>query len=168
MAILTIGILLVLAIPRDAFRLDLRIVSVVGIVLGLSCRTSSRTSSRHLGAGGTAVRIGDTIDVGGDSGVVEEITFRTTLLRTPAAQQVIVPNGTFHDRSVVNLTRFRHGGRASGLSSTTRTSPSRPKAISAALRDASAVAKGAAAKRRAAERHRRKGPLPGHVLDGRA
>ena len=51
-------------------------------------------------------RIGDTIEVAGYSGSVEEISFRTTQLRTDDGRQVIVPNGTFMTSAVVNLTRF--------------------------------------------------------------
>jgi small conductance mechanosensitive channel len=82
-------------------------VSVIGIVLGLSLQDILK----NFFAGIWVLierpfRIGDTIEVGGYSGAVEEITFRTTLLRTSDAQQVIVPNGTFMTSSVVNLTRF--------------------------------------------------------------
>jgi len=37
---------------------------------------------------------------------VEEISFRTTQLRTADGRQVIVPNGDFMTKPVVNLTRF--------------------------------------------------------------
>jgi len=107
-AVLLIGTLLVVAIyTRDAFGWILGSVSVIGIVLGLSLQDILK----NFFAGIWVLierpfRIGDTIEVGGYSGAVEEITFRTTLLRTLDAQQVIVPNGTFMTSSVVNLTRF--------------------------------------------------------------
>jgi small conductance mechanosensitive channel len=107
-AVLLIGTLMVVAIyTRDAFGWILGSVSVIGIVLGLSLQDILK----NFFAGIWVLierpfRIGDTIEVGGYSGVVEEITFRTTLLRTPDAQQVIVPNGVFMTVSVVNLTRF--------------------------------------------------------------
>ena len=44
--------------------------------------------------------------MGGYSGAVEEISFRTTQLRTDDGREVIVPNGTFMTAPVVNLTRF--------------------------------------------------------------
>ena len=106
--VLLVGALMVVAIyTRDAFGWILGSVSVIGIVLGLSLQDILK----NFFAGIWVLierpfRIGDTIEVGGYSGVVEEITFRTTLLRTPDAQQVIVPNGVFMTGSVVNLTRF--------------------------------------------------------------
>jgi small-conductance mechanosensitive channel len=51
-------------------------------------------------------RIGDSIEVTGYTGTVEEISFRTTQLRTDDGREVIVPNGTFMTSAVVNLTRF--------------------------------------------------------------
>jgi small-conductance mechanosensitive channel len=107
-AMLTIGILLVVAIyTRDAFGWILGSFSVVGIVLGLSLQDILKNFFAGIWVlVERPFRIGDTIEVGGYTGVVEEITFRTTLLRTPEAQQVIVPNGTFMTGSVVNLTRF--------------------------------------------------------------
>jgi small conductance mechanosensitive channel len=107
-AVLLIGALLVVAIyTRDAFGWILGSVSVIGIVLGLSLQDILK----NFFAGIWVLierpfRIGDTIEVGGYSGAVEEITFRTTLLRTLDGQQIIVPNGTFMTSSVVNLTRF--------------------------------------------------------------
>jgi small conductance mechanosensitive channel len=107
-AVLLIGTLLVVAIyTRDAFGWILGSVSVIGIVLGLSLQDILK----NFFAGIWVLierpfRIGDAIEVGGYNGVVEEITFRTTLLRTADGQQVIVPNGTFMTSSVVNLTRF--------------------------------------------------------------
>jgi small conductance mechanosensitive channel len=107
-AILTIGALLVLAIyTRDAFGWILGSFSVIGIVLGFSLQDILKNFFAGIWVlVERPFRIGDTIEVGGYTGVVEEITFRTTLLRTPDAQQVIVPNGTFMTSSVVNLTRF--------------------------------------------------------------
>ena len=107
-AMFTIGGLLVVAIyTRDAFGWILGSFSVIGIVLGLSLQDILKNFFAGIWVlVERPFRIGDTIEVGGYSGVVEEITFRTTLLRTPDAQQVIVPNGTFMTSSVVNLTRF--------------------------------------------------------------
>jgi small conductance mechanosensitive channel len=107
-AVFTIGVLLVLAIyTRDNFGWILGSFSILGIVLGLSLQDILKNFFAGIWVlVERPFRIGDTIEVGGYSGVVEEITFRTTLLRTQDAQQVIVPNGTFMTLSVVNLTRF--------------------------------------------------------------
>jgi small-conductance mechanosensitive channel len=44
--------------------------------------------------------------VSGNAGVVEEIAFRTTMLKTADGREVIVPNGIFMTSAVTNLTRF--------------------------------------------------------------
>jgi small-conductance mechanosensitive channel len=108
LGVIVLGVLIVLAIyTQGAFGWILTSVSVVGIVIGLSLQDILR----NFFAGVWVLverpfRIGDTIDVSGYSGLVEEITFRTTLLRTADGRQVIVPNGDFMTKPVVNLTRF--------------------------------------------------------------
>jgi small-conductance mechanosensitive channel len=142
-AVLTIGVLLVLAIyTRDAFGWILGSFSVVGIVLGLSLQDILKNFFAGIWVlVERPFRIGDTIEVGGYSGVVEEITFRTTLLRTPDAQQVIVPNGTFMTSSVVNLTRFPTRRASLWLVVDDQDKPIAADDIRAALRDAPPVAK---------------------------
>ena len=86
LGVIVLGILIVLAIyTQGAFGWILTSFSIVGIVIGLSLQE---------------------IDVSGYTGLVEEISFRTTLLRTDDGRQVIVPNGDFMTKPVVNLTRF--------------------------------------------------------------
>ena len=107
-AVITIGVLIVLAIyTRDAFGWILTSFSVVGIVIGLSLQDILKNFLAGIWVlVERPFRIGDTIEVTGSTGTVEEISFRTTLLRTADGRQVIVPNGTFMTASVVNLTRF--------------------------------------------------------------
>jgi small-conductance mechanosensitive channel len=106
--VILLGILGVLAIyTRDAFAWILTSFGVVGLVIGLSLQDILK----NFFAGVWVLverpfRIGDTIEVGGDSGVVEEIAFRTTMLKTTDGREVIVPNAIFMTSSVVNLTRF--------------------------------------------------------------
>jgi small conductance mechanosensitive channel len=106
--VILLGILGVLAIyTKDAFGWILTSLGVVGLVVGLSLQDILK----NFFAGVWVLverpfRIGDTITVAGESGVVEEIAFRTTMLKTPDARQVIVPNAVFMTSSVVNLTRF--------------------------------------------------------------
>jgi small conductance mechanosensitive channel len=142
-AMLAIGTLLVLAIyTRDAFGWILGSFSVVGIVLGLSLQDILKNFFAGIWVlVERPFRIGDTIEVGGYSGVVEEITFRTTLLRTQDAQQVIVPNGTFMTGSVVNLTRFPTRRASIWLVIDDASEPVAADDIRAALRDATGVAK---------------------------
>ena len=108
LAIVTVGILAIVAIyTRDTFGWILTSFSVVGLVIGLSLQDILK----NFFAGVWVLverpfRIGDMIEVAGYSGSVEEISFRTTQLRTDDGREVIVPNGTFMTSAVVNLTRF--------------------------------------------------------------
>jgi len=107
-AVITVGALVVLAIyTRGAFGWILTSFSVLGIVLGLSLQDILKN---FLAGIWVLVErpflIGDAIEVAGSTGLVEEISFRTTMLRTPDGRQVIVPNGTFMTSLVINLTRF--------------------------------------------------------------
>ena len=107
-AIIVLGILGVVAIyTKDAFGWILGSFSVIGLVIGLSLQDILK----NFFAGVWVLverpfRIGDAIEVGGSSGVVEEIAFRTTMLKTSDGREVIVPNGIFMTSSVTNLTRF--------------------------------------------------------------
>jgi len=92
---------------RDAFGWILTSFSVVGLVIGLSLQDILK----NFFAGVWVLverpfRIGDAIEVTGYVGTVDEISFRTTQLRTDDGREVIVPNGTFMTAPVVNLTRF--------------------------------------------------------------
>ena len=106
--VIVLGIMGVLAIyTRDAFGWILTSFSVIGLVIGLSLQDILK----NFFAGVWVLverpfRIGDTIDVGGQSGVVEEIAFRTTMLKTDDGREVIVPNGVFMTSAITNLTRF--------------------------------------------------------------
>ncbi len=108
LAVITVGALGVLAIyTGGAFGWILTSFSVVGIVIGLSLQDILK----NFFAGVWVLverpfRIGDTIEVAGYTGTIEEISFRTSQLRTVDGRQVIVPNGTFMTSAVVNLTRF--------------------------------------------------------------
>lgn len=108
LTVIAIGVLLILAIyTQGAFGWILASFSVVGIVIGLSLQDILK----NFVAGMWVLierpfRIGDSIEVTGYSGTVEDISFRTTQLRTDDGREVIVPNGTFITSAVVNLTRF--------------------------------------------------------------
>ena len=106
--IITIGVLGILAIyTQGAFGWILTSFSVVGIVIGLSLQDILK----NFFAGVWVLverpfRINDTIEITGYTGTVEEISVRTTQLRTADGREVVVPNGTFMTSAVVNLTRF--------------------------------------------------------------
>jgi small-conductance mechanosensitive channel len=106
--VIVLGLLGVLAIyTKDAFGWILTSFSVIGLVIGLSLQDILK----NFFAGVWVLverpfRIGDTIEVNGSAGVVEEIAFRTTMLKTADGREVIVPNGVFMTSAVTNLTRF--------------------------------------------------------------
>jgi small-conductance mechanosensitive channel len=108
LTVIAMGVLLILAIyTQGAFGWILTSLSVVGIVIGLSLQDILK----NFFAGVWVLverpfRIGDSIEVTGYSGMVEEISFRTTQLRTDDGREVIVPNGTFMTSAIVNLTKF--------------------------------------------------------------
>jgi small conductance mechanosensitive channel len=107
-AVIVLGTLGVVAIyTKDAFGWILTSFSVIGLVIGLSLQDILK----NFFAGVWVLverpfRIGDSIEVSGSAGVVEEIAFRTTMLKTADGREVIVPNGIFMTSSVTNLTRF--------------------------------------------------------------
>lgn len=106
--VIVVGILGVLAIyTRDAFGWILTSFSVLGIVVGLSLQDILKNFFAGIWVlVERPFRIGDTIEVSGQTGVVEEIAFRTTMLRTADGSEAIVPNSIFMTASIVNLTRF--------------------------------------------------------------
>jgi small conductance mechanosensitive channel len=108
LTVITIGVLIILAIyTQGAFGWILTSFSVVGIVIGLSLQDILKNFFAGIWVlVERPFRIGDSIEVTGYSGTVEEISFRTTQLRTDDGREVIVPNGTFMTSAVVNLTRF--------------------------------------------------------------
>jgi len=142
LGVITLGALVVLAIyTQGAFGWILTSFSVVGIVVGLSLQDILRNFFAGLWVlVERPFRIGDTIDVSGYTGVVEEISFRTTQLRTPDGRQVIVPNGDFMTKPVVNLTRFPLR-RAIALLTLDATSELSTDAVREALASVNAVAR---------------------------
>src|SRR2546423_275069 len=105
LTVIVIGGLLILAIyTQGAFASILTSFSVVGIVIGLS----AQDILKNFFAGVWVLierpfRIGDSIEVTGYTGRVEEIAFRTTQLRTDDGREVIVPNGTFMTSAAAHI-----------------------------------------------------------------
>src|SRR5216684_570091 len=88
LGVIILGLLIVLAIyTQGAFGWILTSFSVVGIVIGLSLQDILRNFFAGVW-------------------VLVERPFRTTQLRTADGRQVIIPNGDFMTKPVVNLTRF--------------------------------------------------------------
>ena len=100
--------LVVLAIyTQGAFGWILTSFSIFGLVVGLSLQDILK----NFFAGiyilvERPFRIGDTVQVETHTGVVQEISLRTTQLRTDDGREVVVPNATLMTSAVVNLTRY--------------------------------------------------------------
>ena len=103
-----LGALVIMAIyTQGSFGWILTSFSVVGLVIGLSLQDILRNFfSGVYVLVERPFRIGDTIQVDGHTGVVQEIGFRATLLRTDDGREVVVPNATLMTSSLVNLTRY--------------------------------------------------------------
>ena len=142
LAVIILGTLIVLAIyTQGAFGWILTSFSVIGIVIGLSLQDILR----NFFAGVWVLverpfRIGDTIEVSGYTGVVDEISVRTTQLRTPDGREVIIPNGDFMTKPVVNLSRFPLRRIQIWLTVDTGSDAVSTEAVRAALADAEGVA----------------------------
>jgi small-conductance mechanosensitive channel len=108
LVVFTLGALVVLAIyTQGAFGWILTSFSVLGLVVGLSLQDILK----NFFAGiyilvERPFRIGDTVQIEAHTGVVQEISFRTTQLRTDDGREVVVPNATLMTSAVVNLTRY--------------------------------------------------------------
>src|SRR5919204_2339195 len=108
LAILTIGLLVILAIfTGPNFGAILTSFSILGLVVGLSLQDILKNFfagvwilvERPFG-------IGDTIEVQQYTGVVDQIAFRTTMLRTTDGRQVVLPNNTLMTEPVVNHSAY--------------------------------------------------------------
>ena len=81
------------------------------------------------------------IEVSGSAGVVEEIAFRTTMLKTDDGRGIIVPNGIFMTSAVTNLTRFPLRRGTLWLIADDREKPIAAEDVRAALASVPGVAK---------------------------
>ena len=108
LAVYLLAALAVIAIyTRDAFGWILGSLSILGLVVGLSLQDILKNffSGIYILVE-RPFRIGDTVQIGEHSGVVQEISFRTTQLRTDDGREVVVPNANLMTDAVVNLTRY--------------------------------------------------------------
>ncbi|MGH2500115.1 MAG: mechanosensitive ion channel family protein, partial [Candidatus Limnocylindria bacterium] len=108
LGVILAGALVIVAIyTQGAFGWILTSLSVIGIVIGLSLQDILK----NFFAGVWVLverpfRIGDTVEVSGYTGVVDQISFRTTQLRTVDGREVIIPNGNLMTSPVINLSRY--------------------------------------------------------------
>lgn len=107
-AVLIVGALVILAIYTGPnFAAILTSFSIIGLVVGLSLQDILKNFIAGIWIlVERPFRIGDTVQVGEHAGVVEEIAFRTTLLRTVDGRQVVIPNNTLMTGTVVNHSAY--------------------------------------------------------------
>jgi small-conductance mechanosensitive channel len=102
LSILTLGVILALAILGIDLPALTAFVGLITIALSLSFQDIARS----LLAGlylliERPFEVGDTIDVGGQLGVIEDVSMRTTILRNATGDRVIVPNLVMFTSTIV-------------------------------------------------------------------
>jgi small-conductance mechanosensitive channel len=105
-AIITVGVLLafsVLGIPMDRLTIILSALSV-GIGFGLQNLVNNLVSGLIISVE-RPVNIGDFVEIGGQSGTVKSIGFRSSIISTGTGADVVIPNGAMLSQNLVNWTR---------------------------------------------------------------
>ncbi|MEE8079551.1 MAG: mechanosensitive ion channel domain-containing protein [Pseudomonadales bacterium] len=107
--ILVVGLFLIVALSQMGISITPLIAAIGGLALGASFAIQGPVS--NYGAGLVIIltrtyKVGDTITVQGCSGLVEEITLATTILRAEDGEQIVIPNkhivGEIHHNSQGN------------------------------------------------------------------
>ena len=103
LGILTLGVVLALAI----IGVDLPALTALVGLLTIALSLSLQDIIRGLLAGlylliERPFQVGDTVDVGGQQGVIEDVTMRTTILRSTSGDRVIVPNLVMFTTTIVH------------------------------------------------------------------
>lgn len=107
--ILVVGLFLIVALSQMGISITPLIAAIGGLALGASFAIQGPVS--NYGAGLVIIltrtyKVGDTITVQGCSGLVEEITLATTILRAEDGEQIVIPNkhivGEIHHNSRSN------------------------------------------------------------------
>lgn len=107
--ILVVGLFLIVALSQMGISITPLIAAIGGLALGASFAIQGPVS--NYGAGLVIIltrtyKVGDTITVQGCSGLVEEITLATTILRAEDGEQIVIPNkhivGEIHHNSQSN------------------------------------------------------------------
>ena len=101
-------LMLVVAIAALA-RLGIETTSLIALLgaAGLAIGIALQDSLKNFASGVLLIvfrpfGLGDFVEAGGTSGIVEEITLFTTTMRTPDNREVIVPNGAIYDDVITN------------------------------------------------------------------
>ncbi len=108
LSILSLGVVLALAIVGIDLPALTAFVGLITIALSLSLQDIARS----LLAGlylliERPFEVGDTVDVGGQQGVIEDVSMRTTILRNTNGDRVIVPNLVMFTSTIVQ----KHNGK---------------------------------------------------------
>ena len=103
LGILTLGVVLALAI----IGVDLPALTALVGLLTIALSVSLQDIIRGLLAGlylliERPFQVGDTVDVGGQEGIIEDVTMRTTILRSASGDRVIVPNLVMFTTTIVH------------------------------------------------------------------
>jgi small conductance mechanosensitive channel len=79
--------------------------AILGLVIGFAARsTLANGVAGVLIAFSQPVRLGDRVEIGGESGTVEEIGLSYTFIRTPGNARLVIPNEKLASDTIRNLT----------------------------------------------------------------
>lgn len=104
-SIVTIGLLAAFAalgIPMDRLTIILSALSV-GIGFGLQSVVNNLVSGLIISFE-KPINIGDFVEIGGQSGTVKSIGFRSSIIATPSGANVVIPNGNLLNQQLINWT----------------------------------------------------------------
>ncbi|HET7896958.1 MAG TPA: mechanosensitive ion channel domain-containing protein, partial [Flavisolibacter sp.] len=114
--IFTIGLLLafaVLGIPTDRLTIILSALSV-GIGFGLQTLVNNLVSGLIISFE-KPVNVGDIVEIGGQTGTIKSIGFRSSVISTGLGSEVVIPNGNLLSQNLVNWTRDNSSRRVDVL-----------------------------------------------------
>jgi small conductance mechanosensitive channel len=79
--------------------------AILGLIIGFAARsTLANGVAGLLIAFSQPVRLGDRVEIGGESGTVEEIGLSYTFIRTPGNARLVIPNEKLASDTIRNLT----------------------------------------------------------------
>ncbi len=104
-AIVSIGLLLAFAsigIPMSELTIIFSALSV-GVGFGLQSLVNNLVSGLIISFE-KPVNVGDIVEIGGQSGTIKSIGFRSSIISTPMGAEVVIPNGELLDQHLINRT----------------------------------------------------------------
>ena len=110
----TFTALMLLVVTATLSLLGIQSTSLVAIIGGISIAVglSLRSSLSNLASGILLVffrpfKVGDFIEIGSDSGTVQDIQILYTALKTEESEKIMIPNNLFLTRSIKNYSAHR-------------------------------------------------------------